>query len=72
MSVLCKTVAGAIRGYRRWVGPAFPPSCRFFPTCSEYALEALERYGFLQGVGLTIWRLLRCHPYHPGGFDPVP
>jgi putative membrane protein insertion efficiency factor len=72
MNIVCRTATGAIRGYRRWVGPLFPPRCRFFPTCSEYALEALERYGFLRGVGLTMRRLLRCHPYHPGGIDPVP
>jgi hypothetical protein len=68
-----KAVArGLVLGYQRWIGPAFPPACRFSPTCSIYALEALERHGVLRGVWLTVRRLLRCHPYHPGGFDPVP
>jgi putative membrane protein insertion efficiency factor len=58
--------------YRRWVSPALPPRCRFHPTCSAYALQALETHGALRGLALTVWRLLRCHPFHPGGFDPVP
>jgi putative membrane protein insertion efficiency factor len=62
----------AIKAYRRIVSPAFPPVCRFFPSCSSYALEAVERHGLARGVGLTARRLLRCHPYHPGGLDPVP
>ena len=71
--VQIKAVArGLILGYQRWIGPAFPPACRFSPTCSVYALEALERHGVLRGVWLTVRRLLRCHPYHTGGFDPVP
>ncbi len=61
-----------IRGYQRWVRPALPAVCRFYPTCSDYALGALERHGLLRGLALTAWRLLRCHPYHPGGLDPVP
>ena len=61
-----------IRGYRRWVSPLFPPSCRFQPTCSEYALEAIAIHGALKGGWLAIKRILRCHPFHPGGYDPVP
>ncbi|HSB77878.1 MAG TPA: membrane protein insertion efficiency factor YidD [Candidatus Methylomirabilis sp.] len=61
-----------LRGYQSWVSPAFSPACRFAPTCSAYALEAIERHGLLCGLWLTLRRLLRCHPYHPGGFDPVP
>ncbi|MEI8188209.1 MAG: membrane protein insertion efficiency factor YidD [candidate division NC10 bacterium] len=61
-----------IRGYQRWIAPAFPPACRFTPSCSAYALEAVERYGLCRGLWLSVRRLLRCHPYHPGGFDPVP
>lgn len=62
----------AIRGYRLAVSPLLGPSCRFEPTCSAYALEAIERHGVLRGVGLAARRLLRCHPLRPGGLDPVP
>ena len=61
-----------IRGYQRFVSPAFPPSCRFHPSCSHYALEAVTRHGALKGGWLAARRLARCHPFHPGGFDPVP
>ena len=60
-----------IRFYRRFISPLLPPSCRFYPTCSHYALQALKRYGALKGGWLTIKRLSKCHPYHPGGFDPL-
>jgi hypothetical protein len=58
--------------YQRLVSPAFPPRCRFYPSCSHYAKEAIEKYGALKGVFLAIRRVLRCHPLHPGGVDPVP
>lgn len=61
-----------VRGYRRFISPLFPPTCRFHPTCSDYAQQALARYGTLKGSWLTLKRLLKCHPYHPGGFDPLP
>jgi putative membrane protein insertion efficiency factor len=62
----------AIRGYRYAIGPMLGANCRFFPSCSEYAQEAIERHGSLAGGWLAVKRLCKCHPYHPGGFDPVP
>ncbi|HYN97150.1 MAG TPA: membrane protein insertion efficiency factor YidD [Pilimelia sp.] len=62
----------AIVAYRRWISPALPARCRFYPSCSAYALEAVGRHGALRGTLLAVWRLLRCHPFHPGGYDPVP
>ncbi len=61
-----------IRLYQRLISPAFPPTCRFTPSCSQYMYEAVERYGVLRGGWLGVRRLLRCHPFHPGGHDPVP
>lgn len=61
-----------LRGYQRWVSPLLPARCRFHPTCSSYAIQALRTRGALVGLLLTGWRLLRCQPFHPGGYDPVP
>jgi putative membrane protein insertion efficiency factor len=67
-----KTVAlFAIRVYRRAISPMMPPSCRYLPTCSEYAYEAIEKYGILKGGRLAIWRILRCNPFGGSGYDPV-
>ena len=61
-----------LKGYRKLISPLLPRSCRFFPSCSAYAEEAIERLGVGRGVRLTFTRLWRCHPGHPGGYDPVP
>ena len=61
-----------IKGYRRFISPLFPPTCRFHPTCSQYAIDAIVLYGTIRGSWLAINRILRCHPFHPGGYDPVP
>ena len=61
-----------IRGYQLFISPVLPPSCRFTPTCSAYAIEALMTHGLLKGGALTVWRLLRCNPWSAGGYDPVP
>ncbi|MCX8017883.1 MAG: membrane protein insertion efficiency factor YidD [Rhodocyclaceae bacterium] len=61
-----------VRGYQLAISPFLPPSCRFFPTCSCYAIEAFERHGAVKGLWLSVRRIARCHPWHPGGHDPVP
>lgn len=60
-----------LRAYKLLISPLLPPSCRFTPTCSEYAIEAIKKHGALRGTYLGARRLLRCHPFHPGGYDPV-
>lgn len=58
--------------YKRVLSPMLPSACRFHPTCSVYAMEAIDRYGAIRGTGLAISRIFKCHPFHAGGFDPVP
>ncbi len=60
-----------LRAYKWAISPMFPPACRYVPTCSEYAMEAVERYGAIRGGLMATWRLLRCHPFAKGGYDPV-
>jgi putative membrane protein insertion efficiency factor len=60
-----------IRLYQRVISPLFPPACRFYPSCSAYFMQALERYGVFKGSFLGVKRLLKCHPFHPGGYDPL-
>jgi putative membrane protein insertion efficiency factor len=70
--ILLALAMGSIRFYQRFISPLKPPTCRFYPVCSAYALEALSRHGLFKGLWLSVKRVLRCHPFHPGGFDPVP
>ena len=65
-------ITAIIRGYQLCVAPILPPSCRFYPSCSHYAAEAVERHGPLRGLALALRRLLRCHPWGGSGYDPVP
>ena len=67
-----KIFISIIRFYQVVISPIKPPSCRFYPTCSHYGVEAIQRFGALKGGWLTLKRILKCHPFHPGGFDPVP
>jgi len=60
-----------IKGYQKLLSPLFPPSCRFYPTCSEYAIQAIEKYGIFKGGIKAVWRIIRCNPFNKGGFDPV-
>ncbi len=71
-SAAARVVMGALAGYKRWVSPLLPPACRFAPTCSEYMSEAIGVHGLRHGLWLGVRRLGRCHPWNPGGYDPVP
>lgn len=66
-----KVLISLIKFYRKSISSVTPPSCRYIPTCSQYALDAIEKYGAFKGVAMSIWRILRCNPFTKGGFDPV-
>ncbi len=70
--VLLRTVIAAVQVYRTMISPYRPPSCRFTPTCSQYAVDALQEYGLLRGTWLAVVRLAKCGPWHRGGWDPIP
>ena len=72
MNLLLRGALAALEVYQRFVSPLLPQSCRFAPTCSEYARQALAGHGILRGSALAVARLLKCHPLHPGGWDPPP
>lgn len=67
-----KAAISLIEFYQKWISPKLPPRCRYYPSCSQYAKEAIERFGLLKGGTLALLRLLRCNPLFPGGYDPVP
>ena len=67
-----KLILKMIRFYQKYISPMSPPTCRFYPTCSQYAIEAVEEHGAIKGSYLATRRILKCHPFHEGGFDPVP
>jgi len=66
-----RAVVALLRGYKRFVSPLLPAACRFHPSCSEYCRQAIEKHGLIKGSLMGVKRLARCHPFHPGGFDPV-
>lgn len=72
MRFLRLVATAPVKLYRRWISPLKPPMCRFSPTCSQYAIEAIEAHGIVRGSGLALWRIARCQPFCKGGHDPVP
>ncbi|MCH9684562.1 MAG: membrane protein insertion efficiency factor YidD [Deltaproteobacteria bacterium] len=72
MTVVARVLVGMIRLYQRYISPMLGPRCRFYPSCSHYACDALHQHGAARGTWLATRRVLRCHPFHPGGYDPVP
>ena len=72
VSRLATVVLALIRFYKGAISPLLPPACRFVPTCSEYGYEAIAKYGIIRGGRMAAWRILRCNPFVPGGYDPVP
>jgi len=71
VSVASRIVLAPVRGYQRFISPAIPRRCKYHPSCSAYAVQAVESFGILRGVVLAVWRVLRCNPFSHGGYDPV-
>jgi putative membrane protein insertion efficiency factor len=71
VSVASRIVLAPVRGYQRFISPALPRRCKYHPSCSAYAVQAVETFGILRGVVLAVWRVLRCNPFSHGGYDPV-
>ena len=71
MSLASRAVIGTLKFYKRHISPGLPPACRFIPTCSEYAMQAIEKYGAGKGSWLAFKRIMKCHPFHKGGYDPL-
>ena len=72
MNVIKKLVLFPVYFYRKYISPLSPPCCRFTPTCSQYCIDAVNEWGVVRGLGLALWRVLRCNPWSAGGYDPVP
>jgi len=72
VSLLARLTSDVIVAYQRMISPLLPAACRFAPTCSEYARQVVAEHGVIRGLALAAWRLARCHPFHPGGWDPPP
>ncbi len=66
-----KIFIALVKGYQKIISPLFPPSCRFYPSCSEYAIESFRKFGVIKGGAKSVWRILRCNPFNKGGYDPV-
>lgn len=71
MNLITRSIVGTLTLYRRLISPLLPPACRFQPSCSCYAIESFKKHGVVRGALLTLRRLAKCHPFHPGGYDPV-
>lgn len=69
--VIKNTFLYLIKAYQIFISPLKPPTCRFIPSCSQYAIEAIEKYGVIKGLILAVKRIMKCHPFHPGGYDPI-
>jgi len=62
---------GLVKNYQKYISPMKPPSCRFYPTCSQYTIEVVSKYGIIKGISMALRRIIKCHPFNPGGYDPV-